>query len=253
MEDGEKGSELFQMTINYSDPTRRHGLGDKKLGNMIVKEFLIEQAVNLQCYQQFHKRPARPRQRLNKMLGGEIPVPTPKTNREIKETLTVNFEAEGYTIGELVVPKQHKKLILNSDGTLNEVLSTVSGRKIPLAENIKRDLERSEMKDRGYGVIDVPALVEKPHIYILGRCIGKDVKQLGYSQTRCQCLDELQNNLLTSKGCPVTDIMRFFHTNGPGQQFESDRIKIVRAGPAGEGKEIEESSPSKHDCGRAES
>ena len=144
------------------------------------------------------------------------------------------------------------------------------------------------MKDRGYGVIDVPALVEKPHIYILGRCIAKDVKQLGYSQTRCQCLDELQNNLLTSKGCPVTDIMRFFHTNGPGQQFESgeqrggnngcsgcsgdshryryltyrlrsphlslaDRIKIVRAGPAGEGKEIEESSPSKHDCGRAES
>ena len=77
------------------------------------------------------------------------------------------------------------------------------------------------MKDRGYGVIDFPALVEKPNIYILGRCIGKEVEQLGYSQTRCQCLDELQNNLLTIKGCPVTDIMRFFHTNGPEQQFES--------------------------------
>ena len=56
----------------------------------------------------------------------------------------VNFEAGGYTIGELVVPKQHKKLILNSDGTLKEVLSTVSGRKMPLAENKKRDLERCE-------------------------------------------------------------------------------------------------------------
>lgn len=42
------------------------------------------------------------------------------------------------------MPKQHKKLILNSDGTLKEVLSTVSGRKIPLAENTKRDLERCE-------------------------------------------------------------------------------------------------------------
>lgn len=42
------------------------------------------------------------------------------------------------------MPKQHKKLTLNSDGTLKEVLSTVSGRKIPLGENIKRDLERCE-------------------------------------------------------------------------------------------------------------
>ena len=42
------------------------------------------------------------------------------------------------------MPKQHKKLILNSDGTLKEVISTVSGRKIPLAENTKRDLERCE-------------------------------------------------------------------------------------------------------------
>lgn len=57
---------------------------------MIVKEFLIEQGVNLQRYQQFHKRPARPRQRLNKMLEGEIAVPTLTTNREIKETLTVS-------------------------------------------------------------------------------------------------------------------------------------------------------------------
>lgn len=56
----------------------------------------------------------------------------------------VNLEAVEYTIGELVVPKQHKKLILNSDGTLKEVLSTVSGRKIPLAENTNRDLERCD-------------------------------------------------------------------------------------------------------------
>ena len=44
----------------------------------------------------------------------------------------------------MLVPRQHKKLILNSDGTFKEVLSTVSGRKIPLAENTKRDLERCE-------------------------------------------------------------------------------------------------------------
>ena len=125
-----------------------------------------------------------------------------------------------------------------------------------------------EMKDKGYGVIDIPTLVEKPQIYILARCSGKEVEQLGYIETRHQCLDELQNNLLTSKGCPVTDTMRFFHGDGPEQQFGSgeqlggnngcsgcsgesrryrdltyclrfphlslaDGIKIVRAGPAG--------------------
>ena len=57
---------------------------------MIVKEYLIEQGVNLQRYQQFHKRPAKPGRSLNKMFGGEITVPTPRTNREIKETLTVS-------------------------------------------------------------------------------------------------------------------------------------------------------------------
>ena len=49
----------------------------------------------------------------------------------------------------------------------------------------------------------------------------KRVEQLGYIETRRQCLDELQNNLVTSKGCPVTDVMHFFHGDGPEQQFES--------------------------------
>ena len=46
--------------------------------------------------------------------------------------------------GELLVPKQYRKLIRNSDGTLKEVFFTVSGRKIPLAEIRKRELERCE-------------------------------------------------------------------------------------------------------------
>ena len=42
------------------------------------------------------------------------------------------------------MPKQYRKLILNSDGTLKEVLFTLSGRKIPLAKISKRELERCE-------------------------------------------------------------------------------------------------------------
>ena len=108
----------------------------------------------------------------------------------------------------------------------------------------------------------------------------KRVEQLGYIKTRRQCLDELQNNLVTSKGCPVTDVMHFFHGDGPEQQFESgeqrggnngcsgcsgdlrryrdltyclrsphlslaDRIKYFGLDQLGERKEMEESGPSK--------
>lgn len=55
----------------------------------------------------------------------------------------MKLEAE-YTIGELVVPKQYKKLVLTSEGTLKEVVFTVSGRKIPLTEIRKRELGRCE-------------------------------------------------------------------------------------------------------------
>lgn len=77
------------------------------------------------------------------------------------------------------------------------------------------------MKARGYSDIDDPALAEKPQIYILGRCSAKEVEQLAYVDTRRECLDQLQNNLLTSKGVPVTDIIRFFHGDGPEQQFKN--------------------------------
>lgn len=108
----------------------------------------------------------------------------------------------------------------------------------------------------------------------------KRVEQLGYIKTRRQCLDELQNNLVTSKGCPVTDVMHFFHGDGPEQKFESgeqrggnngcsgcsgdlcgyrdltyclrsphlslaDRIKYFGLDQLGERKEMEESGPSK--------
>ena len=207
------------------------------------------------------------------------------------------------------MPKKYKKLVLNSDGTLKEVQFTVCGRKIPLTEIRKRELDRceklgivrghtnndyqqmsdnqiterlkvlgemenqqgdtpgqrrerlikfektrhlmiwgdgstilnhghllyliqciydpafyyssAEMQTKGFGDIDVPALVEKPHIYILGRCSAKEVEQLTYVETRRECLDQLNNNLLTSKGVPVVDLMRFFHGDGPEQQFES--------------------------------
>ena len=41
-----------------------------------------------------------------------------------------------------------------------------------------------EMKTRGYGDFDVPAIVEKPDLYILGRCDSGEIEQLVYVNTR---------------------------------------------------------------------
>lgn len=130
----------------------------------------------------------------------------------------------------------------------------------------------TEMKAKRHGDLDVPTIVEKPHFYILGRCSAKEVEQLAYIDTRRECLDQLFKNFQTSKGTPVMDVMRFFHGDGPEQQFESgeqrggnngcsgcsgdsrryhdlvysfrsphlslaDRCSIVRAGPAGRRKQ----------------
>ncbi|CAH3141830.1 unnamed protein product [Porites evermanni] len=126
-----------------------------------------------------------------------------KEVKNMKDNEKVKLEAVEYTIGELVVPKQYKKLVLTSEGTLKEVEFTVSGRKIPLTEIRKRELNRCEqlgvvrdhinddyaqmsddqisqrlrvlgdeghlrdtpeMREKGHSDIDVPALVERPHI-----------------------------------------------------------------------------------------
>ncbi|XP_078363733.1 uncharacterized protein LOC144647937 [Oculina patagonica] len=86
------------------------------------------------------------------------------------------------------------------------------------------------MKTRGYGEVDVPSLVERPHLYILGRCGSKEAEQLAYVKTRQECLDGLSHKVETSEGVKVSDIMRFFHGDGPEQQFESGEQKGGNAG-----------------------
>ena len=61
---------------------------------MIIKEYLIEQGVDLQRFQQFRKRPAKARRKLNRTYGGEKTVPTPRTTTQIKETLKVCYIVE---------------------------------------------------------------------------------------------------------------------------------------------------------------
>lgn len=56
---------------------------------MVVKQYLESQGVDLERFQALHHSKRNPRRQLIRMAGGEITVPVPRTNKDIKETLKV--------------------------------------------------------------------------------------------------------------------------------------------------------------------
>ena len=86
-----------------------------------------------------------------------------------------------------------------------------------------------EMLAKGVNV-NVQSLVERPHIYILGRCKSSEIEQIAYVETRAECLKELSVMLKTQNGVEVEDVMRFFHGDGPEQQLEAGEKKDGYAG-----------------------
>ena len=87
-----------------------------------------------------------------------------------------------------------------------------------------------EMKTRGYGDVDVPTIVGKPHLYILGRCGSSEIEPLACVNTRQESLDQLSTQIELTNGVKVKDVMRFFKGDGPEQQFESGEQKGGNAG-----------------------
>ncbi len=71
--------------------------------------------------------------------------------------------------------------------------------------------------------VDVQSVVEAPEIHILGRSSSSIEDQLKFNECRVQSLADLATPLTTSAGTPLQDILRFFHGDGPAQQFEAGR------------------------------
>ena len=60
-----------------------------KLGNMVVREFLEANNDQLARFKKFRENTPAARRRLIRMQGGEISVPLPRTNDQIRDTLKV--------------------------------------------------------------------------------------------------------------------------------------------------------------------
>lgn len=69
--------------------------------------------------------------------------------------------------------------------------------------------------------IDVQGTVETPEVHILGRSSSSLEDQALFSACRNECLKLLDEPLSLSDGIQVKDVMRFFHGDGPAQQFEA--------------------------------
>ena len=69
--------------------------------------------------------------------------------------------------------------------------------------------------------VDVQSIVEKPQLYILGRSASSLESQLVYVPCRKESLPEVATPMKTSTGVEIQDTVRFFHGDGPAQQFEA--------------------------------
>ena len=56
--------------------------------------------------------------------------------------------------------------------------------------------------------VNIQKKVEKPVIYIIGRCPPTD-EQIKYSNTRIEDLIDLQHSIKTKNGSSIVDIMRY--------------------------------------------
>ena len=68
---------------------------------------------------------------------------------------------------------------------------------------------------------DVQTIIERPEIHILGRSGSSLQDQALFNNCRLECIQELSTPLHTTTGIQVIDTLRFFHGDGPAQQYEA--------------------------------
>ena len=82
----------------------------------------------------------------------------------------------------------------------------------------------SEYKQKFGETIDVQSIIEIPELYLIGRCRSTD-EQLGYIETREECLKEMTKLIKIDDQILLKDTMRMFHGDGPAAQLENGNQK----------------------------
>lgn len=81
-------------------------------------------------------------------------------------------------------------------------------------------LTPEEMEQKTGVYMDVQGIVEQPEVHIVGRSSSSIAEQTMSSMCCQECLKEIGEAVHTSFGIAVNNTVRFFHGDGPTQQFE---------------------------------
>ncbi|XP_065681593.1 uncharacterized protein LOC136095227 [Hydra vulgaris] len=130
-----KGSE-----INLSALAKKYKI-DGLNGNMVVREFLEQNNVDITAFSSTKLNKTRVRRKLNKLSGSGISVPIPRSFKKIKEDLNQNITCGKYILGTLIEPKIYSSISTDKHGKIEISKSSISGRKISLHELRKKIFE----------------------------------------------------------------------------------------------------------------
>ena len=82
------------------------------------------------------------------MLDGEISIPVPRTTQALKESIQKKIEGGKFNMGNMIVPREYKKLTVSPEGNIEEQVFYVSGRQIPLQHIREQTLKDHEIEER---------------------------------------------------------------------------------------------------------
>ena len=127
------------IIINWSEIAREFNIPGSN-GGQIVKEFASENDISVL---DLDKRPPNTRIRARKlrMPGGEVSVPTHRTEKGVKDDWQKMIESGEFTLGEPCYPHKLIRYTVHN-GELKQTETTVYGRKIPLLELRQKLLEK---------------------------------------------------------------------------------------------------------------
>ena len=112
-----------------------------------MKEFLEKEGVNLNRFKTYRTTSKTViRRSLKRMFGGETTIPVPCTNSELREKIKAKLDSGEIKLGNMICPREYKKLIITPEGTIEEQTFQVSGRQICL-RNLRQQIlkEHEEM------------------------------------------------------------------------------------------------------------
>ena len=85
--------------------------------------------------------------------------------------------------------------------------------------------DREIMESTGKN-INIQSIVERPEIHIIGRSGASIANQMLFNKCRQECMGQIDEPVTSESGIAIHDVIRFFHGDGPAQQYEGARTAM---------------------------